>query len=754
MQSHSKRMSEESMSDPYLSALNQLCTIGAAINGLGSGDLAEVKIASTLRLIVKSAVEVVPGSSAVIYTYDEAKKAFDMTSRVSAEGITEPTEDDLPRPDGIGALTVAERRRVLSYEEANVHIHPAKAAVGAKIMACYPLIVSGEVFGVLYLYLHEERHLSEMELLMLDSFVNHAAMALYVTRQHTWAAARQLRKSKELRRLHRAGMLISSRSNLQGTLDAILTMALEVMDAQYGIFRLVDQKGEKLVTQAFIGEGLDQPALEPLAINRTSITGLVALEKDPVVITDLRESPWCELYYPLDHQYEMRSELVVPLIGAGDRMEGTLNLESPQPNAFSRQDRYILQILATQAVVAIQEARLLDALQEISALLLLHSRQDVLDRVVVRACDLLNVNVGLLWITEDQDLVLLSATDQHLVGEKLGANNSLTGEVISSGQPAVSCNLQNDDRFAHPHLAKKYNWGSALIVPIITSDGEIPLGALSIYTTQPDLRNFKAAEWEKKVLTILGHYASLAIQNAAHQDAMRIAQEQRTVTEAFAAIGDIASNLLHQLNNKIGTIPVRIEGIQDKCQAALDTDTYLQQNLTEIDRSATQAISIVRDNLFHLRPIQFSAVSILEAIETALAALLIPEGIQVFYPDLAELPPVYACRQRLPLVFVNLLDNAIRAMQGNGTVHIYGAVTADRVRIRFIDNGPGILPDLHEKIFKLNYSTKSSEQKNNLGFGLWWVKTLMARFGGTIAVESNGLSGTTFTLELQREELK
>jgi GAF domain-containing protein len=62
----------------------------------------------------------------------------------------------------------------------------------------------------------------------------------------------------------------------------------------------------------------------------------------------------------------MRAELAVPLIGAGGRLEGVLNLESPHAAAFSEADSHLLQGLATQAVIAIQEVRLLDALRDTS----------------------------------------------------------------------------------------------------------------------------------------------------------------------------------------------------------------------------------------------------------------------------------------------------------------------------------------------------------------------------------------------------
>lgn len=735
------------MPDSPLNALARLNEIGAAINQLGAGDAPAAAI-DTLRLIVQSAVEVLPGSSAVIFTYDERTGAFDPHSRVAAEGVGAPSVNDAPRPDGFGALAVRARRRVLSYEEAALTIHPAKIAVGAKVMIGCPLMVSAEVLGVLYLYLHEDRPLTNLELLLLDNFVHHAAMALYVSRQVTIARERDARKNKELRRLRRAGMLISSRSNLQDTLEAILRMALEVMDARYGIFRLVDKTGQALVTRAFVGDGLNHPLTETLPIARTSIMGTVALDREPLVISDLRAPPYCDIYYPLDSAMEMRSELAVPLIGASGRLEGVLNLESPQVNAFTTQDRYILQILATQAVIAIQEARLLDALQDLATLLLTQTRQAVLEQIVAWAGELLNVPVALIWLIQDQHLVLQAATDPALPGERIDMQSSLTGQAIATGQCVTAYDVAQDPRFGLQSFARRYGWGSALIVPIIASDHPTPLGALSIYTTRPHLRHFDESEWEKKVLALLGHYAALAVQNAARLEELRAVQEKRAIAETFAAVGDIASNLLHRLNNKVGTIPVRIEGLQDKCAALLPANAYLAANLIEIERSALEAMDIVRENLFHLRPMTLAPVSVLTGAQEAIRAVQPAPPIAIELRGLEALPWVQADPQRLTLLFTNLMENALSAMNGQGEIRLAGTMDEKWVTVTVSDTGPGIPPALHERIFEFTYSTR--EHPGKLGFGLWWVKTLMTRFGGTVSVESDGQAGAAFVLKFPR----
>lgn len=732
-----------------LDALARLNQIGSAINSLTFGDLAAAQ--AVLSRIVEAAGDVVPGSLAVLFAYDETRGGFENRSRIPADG----TSLDAPRPDGLGSRAVARRTRVLSYEEPEVVIHPAKAAEGAQVMACFPLIVNSEVLGALYIYLKEQRQFSQVELLMLENFANLTAMTLSMARQFALALQEQARKDHELRRLRRAGMVISSRSNLKETLNAILQVALEITDAIYGVFRLVDRGGKNLVCQAISGANLDAPGVETLAIDGTSVMGTVAVRREPIIISDLRAEPWRDIYYPLDHNLEMRSELAVPLVGASGRLEGVLNLESPQVNAFDRQDRYILQILATQAVVAIQEARLLDTLEEISALLPRMTPQMIHQTLVERACDLLNVPYGMVWLLEKEQMVLQAAVGpeipevKNLIGLRLSLTETLAGRAVLERHPLAVQVSSDEQQQAYADLAPLRSWGSALIVPLLSNSVGRPLGALAVYTGSNEQRDFDQSDWEKKVLDILGHYAALAVQLAQQQEALRVAQDQRALTEAFAAIGDIAANLLHRMNNKVGTIPVRVEGIQDKCRPALAADPYLEKNLAEIQRSAVEAMDVVRESLFHLHPIQLAPVSVAGSVREALASVHLPPGVRTVTHGLDALPPVQAGQQRLGLVFTNLIENALDAVGEKGRIVIQGSERDGWVDISVSDNGPGIPPALHDHIFEFNYSaSRASAHPGKLGFGLWWVKSLVARFGGSIAVESDGRHGTTFLLSL------
>jgi signal transduction histidine kinase/putative methionine-R-sulfoxide reductase with GAF domain len=544
-------------------------------------------------------------------------------------------------------------------------------------------------------------------------------MAIYHARRLAGVKHDLIRKEEELNQLRRAGSLISSRLRLEETLDSILQLALEITNAQYGIFRLLDKNGEYLVTSAVHGLNMERPLVEKLPLNGKSIMALVARERQPLLIADLRQEPWATIYYPLDSSLEMRSELAVPLINASGRLEGVLNLESPRLAAFSEDDNHMLQSLATYAVTAIQEVRLLDALQEAAQLLISQPTQKVLDRLCGMANDLLNTSSSAIWLrSESGEYQLASCDGSVLYAEKI----TEIGE-----QP------------------------NALLIPLPGGEGAEALGTFGVFETDQDEGRTARSEWDKKVLACLANYAALAVQNESHQQALRTSQEKHWTAETFAAVGDISANLLHNMNNKVGTIPVRIQAIQDKYRPMLEKDSYLANNLEEIERSASNAMQAVQENLLHLRPIRMESIQISGRVAEAVHIVQVPSGIQIETSGLEDLPPVIAGRQSLMFVFRNLIENAIYAMNGNGSIIIAGITLPDAVEISITDSGPGIAPEFHNQIFELNFS-RTASHPGKLGFGLWWVKTLMTRLGGSVTVESDGNHGTTFHLRLPTAE--
>lgn len=621
-----------------LNVLNSLAEVGDAANRL-DGENSE----QALNQLIAGVGRVLEGAEASLYGLPEQGKAPDLLAGPGLEPECEP--------------------------------------VGR-----YPLVVAGRSLGELAV--HYPEGFSPITEAVLRNFANQAATILSHASSLGEVRRDLERREEDLDHLRRSGLLISSRLGLGDTLEAILEMALEVTGARYGIFRLLNREGQ-LVTRAVAGEGMESPLVEALAPEPDSVTGWVAHHRQSVCISDLRERPWSELYYPLDEELEMRSEVAVPLVDGAGRLEGVLNLESPQAGAFSQQDRLLLEGLASQAIVAIGQARLVGLLQRVSSRLLTLPCSEVLQGLAERAGTLANVEAG-IWLVEQGDLVLAAGHDLSL----------------------------EEQTFR---------------VPLGSS--EEPVGWFGAKCE---------GAWEAKVVSSLAHYATLALDYEGRQKDLVVAREQRAVAESFAAVGDLSANLMHRLNNKVGIIPVRVDGIRDRCQKSLAQDPYLQKNLNAIETSAREAMKVVADNFSLLAPSQGGGQSLAAVLERALEEVALSEGVQVSSEGLLELPTVIAEEHALRLVFANLLENAAKAMQGEGRILVRGLASPGWVEVEVSDTGPGIPQSDRKKIFEPRFSEGRSRGK--LGFGLWWVRTLMARLGGTVEVDQAAPKGALFRL--------
>jgi signal transduction histidine kinase len=107
-------------------------------------------------------------------------------------------------------------------------------------------------------------------------------------------------------------------------------------------------------------------------------------------------------------------------------------------------------------------------------------------------------------------------------------------------------------------------------------------------------------------------------------------------------------------------------------------------------------------------------------------------------------PPVPADPGLLRIVFLNLLVNSAQAMKGQGTIDVSVSASTAECVIRFSDNGPGIPPEVRDKVFTPFFTTKA----RGTGLGLSTAKRVVEAHGGTISVECPTAGGTTVTIAL------
>ena len=124
--------------------------------------------------------------------------------------------------------------------------------------------------------------------------------------------------------------------------------------------------------------------------------------------------------------------------------------------------------------------------------------------------------------------------------------------------------------------------------------------------------------------------------------------------------------------------------------------------------------------------------------------------VQVVREPAEQLPPIVGRPGALQHVWTNLLSNALDALDGSGLIVVRTATIADRVTVEIEDDGPGIAPDLVERIFEPRFTTKHGRVSYGLGLGLSIARQIVGDHDGSIGVESRP-GRTVFTVELPIE---
>lgn len=218
------------------------------------------------------------------------------------------------------------------------------------------------------------------------------------------------------------------------------------------------------------------------------------------------------------------------------------------------------------------------------------------------------------------------------------------------------------------------------------------------------------------------------------------------MADRLSAISGITSGVAHEVKNPLNAILMHVELARMKLGQG---DHDLEPHMETISREILRLDRVVKTFLDFTRPLELnqSEVAVDEFLDE-IVQLATPQaaanGINVTVRQDAAGTDIRVDRDLMKQAVLNVVVNAIEAMPEGGELRFESAVQEDQAEIRISDTGPGIPPEVRDKIFRLYFTTK----KEGSGIGLAMTFRVVQLHDGTIDVSSEPGAGTTFALRL------
>ncbi len=335
---------------------------------------------------------------------------------------------------------------------------------------------------------------------------------------------------------------------------------------------------------------------------------------------------------------------------------------------------------------------------------------------------------------------------------------SILEEVIRTGCSLVLANAMADPRFAGASSVMALQLRSVMCAPLIIQNKTI--GAIYVENRAV---NGRFAKTDIAPLELFANQAAASVQNARLHHEMQQEIQERRETQARnqalisqleqknAALEQFAYTISHELRTPLITITSFLgyleKDYQLDDQSRLETDMfYIRQATTRMHDIMSALGSILEIDRLHNKKVCVSLQEIVARALTAVKEPLSDKNIQVLVSH--QLPDIYADKNRIVLVIRHLLGNAVKFMgeQPAPTIEIGMAETEKGQALFVRDNGIGILPKYHERVFGLFEQLDPSVAGTGIGLSL--CRRIVESHNGRIWLNAAEQKGTTVYLTL------
>jgi signal transduction histidine kinase len=664
-------------------------------------------------------------------------------------------------------MSVVREGRVLIIEDARNSPH-----IDVKIAAQFPsrsgiavpLIVSGQRFGAVVIGYNALRQFTPGEIERAEQAGNQIALALWIFRQ-SQEIRQRLKESNTLAKIEQA-LSETERIGTGEVLQLIVDSARELMPhAQKSVIHLLDEEEQILVARAVSGfNTLDKEFNSMRMQVGEGVAGQVMREGITVNVKDVEANP----HFLLRDSPPKFQSLIVAPVQSGRQPIGTISVQSAVKNAFSSRDADLLNALAVQSAIAIENTRLFETTQQrlkevnilyqISRSLAasLDADQLIRDMIVLLQQRFNYYHVQIYLVDpETRNLVVRHGsgyTGNEFVenGHQVAAGEGIVGHVAQTGEPFMTNNVDAVLFYKRYPLLSQIQ--SELAVPIKVD--EQVMGILDIEQTA-EHNPFTANDLH--LVTAIAEHLAVVLEKANLYSTLQTSLQQEKKmrsqllqSERLALVGRLLASVSHELNNPLQTIQYGLFVLKEEASLFNQARQDLEIMIAEAERMAA-LIERLRSAYRPVHPKDFQSISLNDLVEdvyTLISTHLRHNEITFAFIPEPDLPSVLGMPDQIRQVMLNLFLNAIEVMKPGGGLTVETRFLPQQKEVLLVvkDTGPGIDPEFLPRIFNAFVTNKET----GTGLGLTITRDIVQQHHGRITAENDphGEAGAIFKIWL------